>query len=56
MLPCGVAVGGDVLSPGEFGDPKHELFPIYALTVIVLSILFMAAGLAFESHDRSTAA
>jgi hypothetical protein len=48
MLPRGVAVAVMSFLPASSGIPNTELFPIYALTVIVLSIIFMTAGLAFE--------
>jgi hypothetical protein len=42
MMPRGVATAVMAFLPASAGVPGTESFPIYALTVITLGVLFMA--------------
>ena len=48
LLPRGVAVAVMSFLPQSAGIPGTDVFPLYALIVIALSILFMTAALALE--------
>ena len=45
MLPRGLATAVMAFLPASMGIPGTEHFPMYAVTVIALSVLFMTAGL-----------
>ncbi len=46
MMPRGVATAVMAFMPASAGIPDTELFPMYALTVITLGVLFMTLSLA----------
>ncbi|HEX9742492.1 MAG TPA: cation:proton antiporter [Nitrospiraceae bacterium] len=48
MLPRGVAAAVMAFLPSGAGIPGTDLFPLYALTVIALSVLYMTVALAIE--------
>lgn len=48
MLPRGVAAAVMAFLPTSSGISDTELFPLYALTVIALSVLYMTGALAVE--------
>ncbi len=48
MLPRGVATAVMAFLPPASGIPNTDLFPIYALTVIALGVMYMTAALAIE--------
>ena len=48
MLPRGVAVAVMSFLPASAGIPNTELFPVYALSVIALSVIYMTIMLALE--------
>ncbi|NOS76577.1 MAG: hypothetical protein HOP35_01385 [Nitrospira sp.] len=47
MMPRGVATAVMAFLPASAGIPDTEVFPMYALTVITLGVLFMTLSLAF---------
>ena len=48
MLPRGLATAVMAFLPAHAGLPGTELFPMYALTVIALSVVYMTIALAME--------
>jgi cell volume regulation protein A len=50
MLPRGLAAAVMAFLPTSAGIPDTNLFPLYALTVIALSVLYMSVALAVESR------
>jgi len=48
MLPRGLAAAVMAFLPASSGIPDTGLFPLYALTVIALSVLYMTVALALE--------
>lgn len=48
MLPRGIAVAVMSFLPASAGIPNTELFPVYALCVIALSVIYMTLMLALE--------
>lgn len=56
MLPRGVAAAVMAFLPAAQGIADTELFPMYALTVIALSVVYMTAALAIEGRRVPTAA
>lgn len=48
MLPRGLAAAVMAFLPAGAGIPGTDLFPLYALTVIVLSVVYMTVALAIE--------
>lgn len=48
MLPRGVAVAVMAFIPISAGISDTELFPVYALSVIALSVLYITVALAVE--------
>ncbi len=48
MLPRGLATAVMAFLPASAGIPDTEHFPMYAVTVIALSVLYMTAGLVVE--------
>ena len=48
MLPRGLAAAVMAFLPSGAGIPGTDLFPLYALTVIALSVLYMTVALAIE--------
>lgn len=60
MMPRGVATAVMAFLPASAGIPDTEVFPMYALTVITLGVLFMTLSLAFYrnqvDHEQRLAA
>jgi cell volume regulation protein A len=54
MLPRGIAVAVMSFLPISRGVPNTEFFPVYALTMIALSILYMSVMLTFERRRLAT--
>jgi potassium/hydrogen antiporter len=50
MMPRGVATAVMAFLPASAGIPDTENFPVYALTVITLGVLFMALSLALYRY------
>jgi len=48
MLPRGLAAAVMAFLPAGAGIPGTDLFPLYALTVIALSVIYMTVALAIE--------
>lgn len=57
MMPRGVATAVMSFLPASAGIPETESFPLYALTVITLGVVFMTLALAvyrtLSSHDQA---
>lgn len=57
MMPRGVATAVMAFLPASAGIPETENFPLYALTVITLGVVFMTLALAvyrkLGSHDQA---
>lgn len=57
MMPRGVATAVMAFLPASAGIPETESFPLYALTVITLGVVFMTLALAvyrnLGSHDQA---
>jgi cell volume regulation protein A len=51
LLPRGLATAVMAFLPGQSGLPGVELFPVYAFIVIVLTNLFMTAGILFSERQ-----
>lgn len=56
MLPRGLAAAVMAFLPVSAGIPDTDLFPLYALTVIALSVLYMTVALALERRRQPTGA
>lgn len=56
MLPRGLATAVMAFLPAQAGIPGTELFPMYALTVIALSVVYMTIALAMERRRAPEAA
>ena len=56
MLPRGLATAVMAFLPAHAGLPGTELFPMYALTVIALSVVYMTIALAMERRRAPAAA
>ena len=54
MLPRGLAAAVMAFLPAGAGIPDTELFPLYVLTVIALSVLYMTVALAVERRGTAT--
>ncbi len=50
MMPRGIATAVMAFLPVSAGIPDTQDFPMYALTVITLGVLFMSGSLAFYRH------
>jgi cell volume regulation protein A len=50
MLPRGVATAVMAFVPTTTGIPNTEMFPVYALTVIALGVIYMTVAITIESR------
>jgi Na+:H+ antiporter len=55
MLPRGLAAAVMAFLPTSAGIPDTERFPLYTLSVIALSVLYMTAALAWERRQSAGA-